>query len=116
MELGKCVVEKQSEVVTTSSVGLWTTTPAAVDIDDIFGVVGSDVQQQPSTLSPRTLTPLGGGLQHANSTRGPQQSSVNPLLPWSLGPLGGGIKGGVQPGQSTLGPLSPWNVGPRHQP
>ena len=73
MELGKCVVEKQSEVVTTSPVSggiaLWTTTPEAVDIEDIFGVVGkgSDVQQLPSTLSPQTLTPLGGGLQHALS-------------------------------------------------
>ena len=107
MELGKCVVEKQSAGFTSSPVsadiGLWSTTPAAaVDIEDIFGVVGKgyDPQQQLSTLSPQTLSPFGGGLQPANSTLGPQQSSVNPLLPWNLGPLGGGIKDtGVQPGQ-----------------
>ena len=91
MELGKCVVEKQSEVVTTSSVGLWTTTPGVVDIEDIFGVVGSDVQQQPSTLSPRTLTPLGGGLQHANSTSSSlplsSQSSTEQAVPDCQEPL-----------------------------
>ena len=108
MELGKCVVENQSE-----GFGISTSTPAAaVDIEDIFGEIGNGPAKQ--KLS--TLSPVVREVQLDNTTLGPQQSSVNPVLPWNLGPLGGGLKdtrNGVQPGQSTLNPLLPWNPGPK---